>query len=141
MDSDVPKPTIPFFQYLILPHLLLAIVISIYPNLLWRLSAAILIFSSNIYAAKTYTAGGPYNDYMAGIFLGSMALSAAHLLLIADPLKDYRRERDGVEFASSGLSLLKRVYGLVCVQLNPHNIAWNSQVGALRPIPIDTYSQ
>ena len=119
------RPPLPIFQYIMFPQLLLSLVIAIRPKAGWRLAAFLLI--SCVYLKSiSFTLGNKDINYILGVIFGGVIATALHLLLLSDPLNDFRHKNDLVP--PRDLPLSRRVYWALCLQHAIRGIEWNYKV-------------
>ncbi|KAG6835667.1 hypothetical protein H0H93_015926 [Arthromyces matolae] len=92
--------------------------------------ALFLGFSLLSYQGLQYTTGDKLQDYSMGSTIGGQFFTALHLLLLVDPIKQYRHVRDTDDPRTR--PLLKRVYWTGCIIHSPRGIGWNYQVGLIK---------
>lgn len=125
------RPPLPFFTYYAASFLIIALAAALrpqIPSLAWRL-AAVAALAALLLRALQHDAGDARQNYSAGCAWGGIFFTAVTLLLLLDPVREYRHETDTQPIAA--MPWWKRVYYMVCVQANPRGVGWNYQVRAV----------
>jgi hypothetical protein len=120
---------------LLVPHVLLLEFVTALPivfrlGTLYRISA-LAIFAAACINTVFSTLGDTKLNFIIGAWTGIGFFNAYHLLFLVDPLEHYRHERDTVPPLE--LSLMRRIYWVLCAQNNLRGVGWNYQVLALLP--------
>lgn len=118
-------------QYIALPNILLAVFLATrLPRWVHYLFFAGFLRVS--IAALHLQTGYAWMDYSMGSTVGGFALNAFHLLLLEDPIEQYRHKSDNPELGPKALSWWRRVYWSWSVILSSRGVGWNYQA---RTIP------
>ncbi|KAH9948646.1 membrane bound O-acyl transferase family-domain-containing protein [Amylocystis lapponica] len=139
MESETRgRAPLPFLTYFVLPNLALSCVITLGLPFPARLAvfAAFTCVTFRIVTMFTMSTGDATQDYPFGLAFVSALFNAFHLLLLSDPLKEFRHETDTVP--PTDLPILRRVYWASSVVNNVRGVGWNYQVAHLPPPPTDT---
>ncbi|KAF8869177.1 membrane bound O-acyl transferase family-domain-containing protein [Mucidula mucida] len=110
--------------HIILPEFLLVFALACNPPQRWR----VLLFLGFCYAtglALQSTTGDILQDYTLGTFITAQWFTALRLLLLADPLSEYRHVADDIHPTQYGL--LYRGYWCACVIHSVCGLGWNFQ--------------
>ncbi|KAK0463766.1 membrane bound O-acyl transferase family-domain-containing protein, partial [Desarmillaria tabescens] len=82
-------------------------------------------FALLCYKGLQYTTGDKLQNYSMGSTIGGQFFTALHLLLIVEPIRQYRHLTDIDDPRTR--PLLKRVYWAGCIIHSPRGIGWNYQ--------------
>ncbi len=110
--------------HIILPEFLLVFALACNPPQRWR----VLLFLGFCYAtglALQSTTGDILQDYTLGTFITAQWFTALRLLLLADPLSEYRHVADDIHPTQYGL--LYRGYWCACVIHSVCGLGWDFQ--------------
>ncbi|KAH9949040.1 membrane bound O-acyl transferase family-domain-containing protein [Amylocystis lapponica] len=131
------RAPLPFLTYYILSNIVLSWFIALRLPLSVRLAAFAVFTYATFWAATTFTStGDAVQDYSIGTTFMSVAFNTFHLLLLSDPLKEFRHETDTVPPIE--LPFLRRAYWASSVVNNARGVGWNYQVAHLPPPPTST---
>ena len=132
-DSS-PRAPLPFFTYVALPYLIISLGDALrlkVPGVGFRLAVLGGLTAMWVYAIRVrYDMGEGMQNYSIGSTFGSLFFTASTLLLFQDPLKECRWATQSEDAAE--MSLWKRVYWSLCIQMNTRGIGWNYQVRIFR---------
>ncbi|KAG7448101.1 uncharacterized protein BT62DRAFT_753427 [Guyanagaster necrorhizus] len=133
MHTDNIRPPFPLLKFLVLPDLFLAAVLAIgLPK--WARVIYLLGFVGLTYRGLQYSTGpDKMQDYAMGSTLGGQLFTAIHLLLLAEPIIQYRHFSDTDD--PQKRSFLRRVYWAACIIHSPRGIGWNYEVSHVPPRP------
>lgn len=93
------------------------------PNSGLYCSFGVITFGSLV--SSTFRTGQIIVDYNLGAALGSCIFNAFHLLVLVDPLKQYRHKLDDPKEGPNRLPWLERVHWAFCVCISVRGIGWN----------------
>jgi hypothetical protein len=127
-----PTPVLPLF---ILLELIVTIPIALRLSAFWRISVLCAYAALSVAVVVRTTAGSSDQNYMVGSRLGIQFFNAVHLLLLTDPLVEFRYEGDGEDPAQK--PLLRRIFWVACVNQNVRGIGWNFQVCKISTVEAD----
>lgn len=123
-ETATSRPTLPIFPWLVFPNLFLPFVIAIHPSRTWRYSGFLIICCISLKAMFTFSTGdGIDADNRMGVTFGMIIFNAIHLLLLSDPINDFRHEDDTV--LPGDMPLLQRIYWAICLHISLRGIGWN----------------
>ncbi|KAH9949041.1 membrane bound O-acyl transferase family-domain-containing protein [Amylocystis lapponica] len=132
------RTPLPFLTYWVLPNVAVSCVIAL--GLRQPFPVHLAVVAAVAYAAfravTLFTTGDAVQDYCVGGVFVSMLFNAVHMLLLSDPLKEFRHETDTVP--PTDLPFLRRVYWALSVVNNARGVGWNYQVAHLPPPPTST---
>lgn len=80
--------------------------------------------------ATKYTTGNANDDYSVGCQMGGSCLAALYVLLLVDPLTEWRYV-PGLKQPLTNLPFWTRLYWVLCGTLSPRGIDWSFQVRTL----------
>ncbi|KAF8065364.1 membrane bound O-acyl transferase family-domain-containing protein [Lyophyllum atratum] len=124
MSSDEGRPPFPFLTFLVVPDILLAFALALDLSKRTRL-ISFVAFAWVCYEGLLYTTGDKMQDYSMGSTIGGQFFTALHLLLIVEPIRQFRHSTDVDDPRTR--PLLKRVYWAGCIIHSPRGIGWNYQ--------------
>ncbi len=113
-------------QYVVLPLLALALVVALRPSWPVRIGGVVLHVLWTLNATK-YSAGGGYEDYLKGSFLGCASLMALYNLVLTDPMMEWRH-KSRPDTHPIDLPLWERVYWVFCAACNNRGLGWSFEV-------------
>ena len=113
-------------QYVVLPLLAMALLAALRPGWPVRVGAVLLHVLWTFNATK-YSAGGGYEDYMKGSFLGSASLMTLYNLVLTDPMVEWRHN-SRPDVRATQLPLWERVYWVFCAAFNNRGLGWSFEV-------------
>ncbi len=117
---------LPNTTYIILPTVLLSFVVALRPGLPIRIATVILHALWMLDGTK-YTGGGGYEDYLKGSFLGATSLMAVYVLILTDPMIEWRHNSHS-NIQPIKLPLWQRMYWVLCASLNNRGLGWSFEV-------------
>ncbi|EKM52834.1 uncharacterized protein PHACADRAFT_176840 [Phanerochaete carnosa HHB-10118-sp] len=125
------RPPLPLGTHVIAPHIVLALLLAVKPRpyLSLRLSAWVALTAALSYATRIDT-GDDFDNWSVGILLICLSFTAFVLLVLWDPVVDYRHESWQPEQSMSRMPFWKRT-----------GIGWNYQIPHLPPRPTHTRPQ
>ncbi|KAI5988922.1 hypothetical protein EDC04DRAFT_1423211 [Pisolithus marmoratus] len=98
-----------------------------FKSVLWRViscSVVVALLAADMRLART---GNRVLDYLFGVTLGTTVLQSIHVLLLAQPLEEYRHELDRVP--ANQLMFLERFFWLLNMTYSPRGIGWSFKIG------------
>ncbi|KAI0344772.1 hypothetical protein BDW22DRAFT_1090336 [Trametopsis cervina] len=120
-------------RYIVLPLLALSVLVSIKLNRTLRLAGLAAYVAWSLHGTR-FTAGGGYEDYLKGAFLGATSLVALYDLVLTDPLTEWTHKSEpGCRLID--MPVWKRVYWVVCAALDNRGIGWSFEVPYVPPLP------
>ncbi|KAI0694344.1 membrane bound O-acyl transferase family-domain-containing protein [Cytidiella melzeri] len=120
-------------KFVVLPILALSVGVSLRPSKPVRVGGLVCYVFWSFNGTK-FTAGGGYEDYLKGCFLGATSLLAFYDLVLTDPMTEWRHNSQPT-LRPADLPLWKRVYWVLCEAANNRGIGWSSQVPYIPPLP------
>ncbi|KIK56851.1 hypothetical protein GYMLUDRAFT_247399 [Collybiopsis luxurians FD-317 M1] len=93
----------------------------------WTLHLSFAFIVSGCLFAVCCRTGQATIDYTLGSVLGTSIFNAFHLLVLAEPAKQYRHRLDDSQEGPNNLSWVKRVYWGCCVSASVRGVGWNFQ--------------
>lgn len=120
------RPPLSDTQYVILPLLALALAVALRPGWPVRIGGVLLHVLCTLNATK-YSAGGGYEDYLKGSFLGCASLMALYNLVLTDPMMEWRH-KSRPNTRPIDLPLWERVYWVFCAACNNRGLGWSFEV-------------
>jgi hypothetical protein len=125
LGRTISKPPLNEFLFLQLPQLFSALTVALRLRTTWRL--LVFLLTSYVYLnGIRFTTGNIDRDYILGIAFAWLIANALHVLLLSEPLDDFRHEKDTV--SPREMSFFRRVYWALCLQNAFRGIGWNYKV-------------
>lgn len=118
-------PILPFFMMFQLAH---ACLIAVSPRRAGRLLGTVALYSLVLLAYRC-TTGDNQHDYYMGNSLMTQALPVILLNWLADPIHDFRHERDPC--APAEIPFPRRVWWALCMLNSPRGVGWSYEVRAI----------
>ncbi|KAI0093148.1 hypothetical protein BDY19DRAFT_410980 [Irpex rosettiformis] len=127
------RPPLSNTQYVILPLLAMALVVALRPSWPIRVGAVVLHVLWALDGTK-YSAGGGYEDYLKGCFLGATSLMALYNLVLTDPMIEWR-DKSRPNVLGANLPLWERINWIFCAACNNRGLGWSFEVPYVPPLP------
>jgi hypothetical protein len=119
----------PLIRYILLSEVSIVCLLAYLPKaVIWRVVAFIGVAYFTVSAIMSRT-GDAMTDYSVGGSIGARAATNFYLVFLADPLDNFRHERD--EMAPREMSFLRRIWWAFCVINGPRGVGWNYSVWPL----------
>ena len=119
----LPLPTT---TYIILPTFVLSFIVAVRPRLPVRI-VVVLLHVLWILDGTKYSGGGGYEDYLVGALLGATTLMAFYLLILTDPMLDWRYDSQP-NVRPRELPLWERMHWVLCSAFNNRGLGWSFKV-------------
>jgi hypothetical protein len=119
------RPLFPVIPYLVVPDILLATVLAGELSLTFRFGFYV-IFAYICISGLSFSTLDQMSDYSMGSTLGGQFFTALHLLLLAQPISQYKHHSDVGE-EPRGRPFWKKWFWSACVIHSPRGIGWNYQ--------------
>ena len=126
------RPALPFFTYVISPHIFLAFILAIRPraSLYWRI-ATWVGFTSVLLSATRFDTGEDFDNWSVGILLLCSSFTAFVLLFLWDPAAECKHESFAKGEVIEKMPFWRRVYLMLCVIYSVRGIGWNYEVSCV----------
>ncbi|KAH9848663.1 membrane bound O-acyl transferase family-domain-containing protein [Lenzites betulinus] len=126
------RPPLPFLTFILLPDVALAAVMALRPPPIIRFAASLILITTIMYAAMTYTVGRTEDDYTIGsAVLGIMVLNVMLFTWPLDAAKDIQYLKYPGPLAEKPLWM--RFWHSLCMLRNYRLIGTNAQVANVPP--------
>lgn len=125
-SARAPLPSL----YYVGPFLLVGLTAALRENLPsvgFRLAVVVGLTAILLHALQFDTGDG-HQNYATGSTFGSIFFTVVAMLLLSDPVKEYRHESQ--KEPTTEMPLWKRFYWAMCIQFSPRGVGWNYQVCA-----------
>lgn len=118
-------PSLNIVFFFAFAHAIIVIVLALRLDLRWRIAAWLAVASLCIRVTAN-DAGESFFNYQTGSAFGTVCFNALHLLLVVDPVVDWRHKTNETQL--SQMPLQERLYWILCATWNSRGVDWNYQV-------------